>query len=98
MAVTLDKEGNYVSMERFMPSYKFSNPMDMEFADNGDLYMLEYGPDGLRAMMMQGWSGLNTMAATGNPSLNCRQIKWVAPFHLQLIFHQKEPKMPMAIH
>ena len=43
MAVTLDKDGNYVSMERFMPGYKFSNPMDMEFADNGDLYMLEYG-------------------------------------------------------
>jgi len=43
MSVTLDNEGNYVSMERFMPSYKFSNPMDMEFADNGDLYMLEYG-------------------------------------------------------
>jgi cytochrome c len=43
MAVTLDKEGNYVSMERFMPGYKFSNPMDLEFADNGDLYMLEYG-------------------------------------------------------
>jgi cytochrome c len=30
-------------MERFMPSYKFSNPMDMEFDANGDLYMLEYG-------------------------------------------------------
>lgn len=43
MSVTLDKEGNYSSMERFMPSYKFSNPMDMEFAENGDLYMLEYG-------------------------------------------------------
>ena len=43
MAVTTDKEGNYLSMERFMPSYKFSNPMDMEFAANGDLYMLEYG-------------------------------------------------------
>ncbi len=43
MAVTLDKDGNYLSMERFMPSYKFSNPMDMMFADNGDLYMLEYG-------------------------------------------------------
>lgn len=43
MAVTLDEEGNYVSMERFMPSQKFSNPMDMEFAANGDLYMLEYG-------------------------------------------------------
>ena len=43
MAVTMDKEGNLTSMERFMPSYKFSNPMDMEFAENGDLYMLEYG-------------------------------------------------------
>ncbi|WAC14689.1 ThuA domain-containing protein [Dyadobacter pollutisoli] len=43
MSVTMDHEGNYVSMERFMPSYKFSNPMDMEFAENGDLYMLEYG-------------------------------------------------------
>lgn len=44
--VTMDEEGNYESMEYFMPSYKFSNPMDMVFADNGDLYMLEYG---------QGW-------------------------------------------
>ncbi|HYG41244.1 MAG TPA: ThuA domain-containing protein [Cytophagales bacterium] len=43
MAVTMDKEGNYVSMERFMPSHRFSNPMDMEFSSNGDLYMLEYG-------------------------------------------------------
>jgi cytochrome c len=43
MAITMDKEGNYQSMERIMPSYKFSNPMDMEFAANGDLYMLEYG-------------------------------------------------------
>lgn len=43
MAVTLDPEGNLESMERFMPSYKFSNPMDMEFAADGDLYMLEYG-------------------------------------------------------
>lgn len=43
MAVTMDDEGNYVSMERFMPSYRFSNPMDMEFGPDGDLYMLEYG-------------------------------------------------------
>ncbi len=43
MAVTLDAAGNYVSMERVMPNYKFSNPMDMEFGPEGDLYMLEYG-------------------------------------------------------
>jgi cytochrome c len=42
-AVTMDEEGNYVDMERFMPSYKFSNPMDMEFGPDGDLYILEYG-------------------------------------------------------
>lgn len=43
MAVTMDANGDFSSMERFMPGYKFSNPMDMEFAANGDLYMLEYG-------------------------------------------------------
>jgi cytochrome c len=30
-------------MERFMSSHKFSNPIDMEFGPNGDLYVLEYG-------------------------------------------------------
>jgi cytochrome c len=43
MAVTLDANGDLASMERFMPSTKFANPMDMEFAPNGDLYVLEYG-------------------------------------------------------
>jgi cytochrome c len=43
MVVTMDSEGRYESMERFMPAQRFSNPMDMEFAPNGDLYMLEYG-------------------------------------------------------
>ena len=43
IAVTMDEEGNYVDMERFMPSYRFSNPMDMEFGPEGDLYVLEYG-------------------------------------------------------
>lgn len=43
MAVTMDSVGHYVAMERIMPSYKFSNPMDLEFSPEGDLYMLEYG-------------------------------------------------------
>jgi cytochrome c len=44
MAVTLDANGDLASMERFMPSTRFVNPMDMQFAPNGDLYLLEYGP------------------------------------------------------
>tara|TARA_R110002033_G_scaffold169897_3_gene211256 strand:- start:14007 stop:17444 length:3438 start_codon:yes stop_codon:yes gene_type:complete len=43
MSISMNNEGDLTSMEYFMPSYKFSNPMDMEFAANGDLYMLEYG-------------------------------------------------------
>ena len=43
IAVTMDAKGDLVSMERFMPSHKFSNPIDMEFGPNGDLYVLEYG-------------------------------------------------------
>lgn len=43
MAVTMNEQGDYQYMERLMPSHKFSNPMDMQFAPDGDLYMLEYG-------------------------------------------------------
>lgn len=43
MSVTLDNNGDFVRMEKFMPNTIFNNPMDMEFAPNGDLYMLEYG-------------------------------------------------------
>ncbi|NUO65360.1 MAG: PKD domain-containing protein [Gemmatimonadaceae bacterium] len=41
--VTMNAQGDLVSMEQFMPSQKFSNPVDMQFGPNGDLYMLEYG-------------------------------------------------------
>jgi cytochrome c len=43
MAVSMDANGDLASIERFMPSTRFSNPMDMEFGPSGDLYMLEYG-------------------------------------------------------
>jgi cytochrome c len=86
MAVTMDKDGNYKSMERFMPSYKFSNPMDMEFANNGDLYMLEYG---------SGWFTANDDARLirieyngGNrkPQINiaANQMGGATPFNLKL--------------
>ena len=43
MAVTMDSSGDLVSIERFMPNATFSAPIEMEFAPNGDLYLLEYG-------------------------------------------------------
>jgi len=41
--VSLDEDGNYAGMERFMPSTKFYHPMDMAFGKDGVLYTLEYG-------------------------------------------------------
>ncbi len=43
MAVTIDENGDYASMEPFMGSHKFHNPIDMAFGKEGDLYLLQYG-------------------------------------------------------
>lgn len=43
MAVTMDDQGNYKSMERLMPGESFQSAIDMDFAPDGDLYVLEYG-------------------------------------------------------
>jgi cytochrome c len=43
MVVTTDKDGRYKSMEPFMPGYKFTSPIDMQFGPDGSLYLLEYG-------------------------------------------------------
>jgi cytochrome c len=43
MAITIDEEGNYVSMEKFAPNYHPRQPIDIKFGPTGDLYVLEYG-------------------------------------------------------
>ncbi len=43
MAVTMDDNGNYTSMEQFLPKENFSSAIDMKFSPDGDLYVLEYG-------------------------------------------------------
>ena len=41
--VKMNKEGDLQAIERFMPNAKFSHPIDMQFAKDGSLYILEYG-------------------------------------------------------
>jgi len=48
MAITMDAEGNYKSMERFLPTYHPVEPIDMKFGPDGDLYVLEYGSNWFR--------------------------------------------------
>jgi cytochrome c len=43
MAITMDKNGDYLSMEQFLPNENFSSAIDMIFSPAGDLYVLEYG-------------------------------------------------------
>src|SRR5690606_41495584 len=39
----LDENGNYVSLEEFMPEGTFKGINDMDFGKDGDLYVLQYG-------------------------------------------------------
>lgn len=41
--VTLDEDGKFLQADPFLPSEKFSRPMDMAFGPDGALYLLEYG-------------------------------------------------------
>ena len=43
MAISLDKNGDYLSMEPFLEHQKFKAPVDMQFGNDGALYVLEYG-------------------------------------------------------
>ncbi|MFN8343324.1 MAG: ThuA domain-containing protein [Cyclobacteriaceae bacterium] len=43
MAITLNENGDYQRMERFLPSMKLNNLMDLTMGPAGDFYALEYG-------------------------------------------------------
>ncbi len=43
MSVTMDANGDYVSMEPFLPKEVFQSAIDIQFSPDGDLYILEYG-------------------------------------------------------
>ncbi|GAB3260438.1 hypothetical protein GCM10027347_24720 [Larkinella harenae] len=48
MAITMDENGDYKSMERVLPSYRPVEPIDMKFGPDGDMYVLEYGSNWFR--------------------------------------------------
>ncbi len=48
MSISMDDNGNYKSMERFLPNYQPIEPIDIKFGHDGDLYVLEYGSNWFR--------------------------------------------------
>ena len=86
MCVSLDEEGHFKRMERFLPSQSFSNPIDLEFNTKGELYLLEYG---------QGWFSQNEDArlvrlryTSGNrkpiAQIECSERIGTAPLNVHL--------------
>lgn len=43
IAVTMDENGDYLSMEKVVSNKNFSGAIDMDFGPSGDLYVLQYG-------------------------------------------------------
>ncbi len=48
MAISMKENGDYDSMERFLPTYQPIEPIDIKFGPDGDLYVLEYGSNWFR--------------------------------------------------
>lgn len=61
MAVSFDDNGDMTSMERFLPSIKWNNLMDVVMGPEGDLYTIEYGT---------GWFTANTNAILSHITYN----------------------------
>jgi cytochrome c len=48
MSITMNENGDYQSMEHFLPDYQPIEPIDIKFGPDGDLYVLEYGSNWFR--------------------------------------------------
>ncbi|MBW3544734.1 MAG: ThuA domain-containing protein [Bacteroidetes bacterium] len=84
MAVSMNEAGDFVEMEPFMPNADYSNPMEMEFGPEGDLYMLEYG---------QGWFQQNEDARLVRIEYNAGNRKPV----IQLAADKKAGSLPLTV-
>jgi cytochrome c len=67
MAVTLDDDGNYQSMEQFAPHYRPVQPLDIKFGPDGDLYVLEYGSNTVRSAVESRLVRVEFNAGNRNP-------------------------------
>ncbi|TKT86581.1 carbohydrate-binding protein [Dyadobacter frigoris] len=86
MAVTMDSEGNYVSMEPFMPQLKVVAPMDMQIAPDGAVYLLAYGTNWFARNTDSGIIRIEYSEGNRNPvaALKVGKTMGAAPFTVEL--------------
>lgn len=86
IAVTMDENGDYVSMEKVLPRKNFSGAMDMDFGPNGDLYVLEYGTawfkgnDNSRLVKLEYNAGNRTPVVAANSDVSSGKIPLTVNF------------------
>lgn len=85
MSVTMDENGDYVSMEPFLPKENFSSAIDMKFSPDGDLYVLEYGSAWFR----------------GNENAQIKRVQYNAGNRIPIIqasVDKKAGAIPLTLH
>ncbi len=86
MAVTMNKSGDYQSMEQILPKENFSSVIDMRFGPEGDLYMLEYGSAWFRGNANSALIRIEYNAGNRKPSVEASadKIAGSIPFQVAL--------------
>ncbi len=88
--VTMKENGDFVKMETFMPSTKFSHVIDMQFANDGSLYTLEYGQQWFAANADARLSRITYNAGNRKPVAVANASKMVGAAPLTVKFDAKE--------
>ncbi|WP_247236569.1 PQQ-dependent sugar dehydrogenase [Telluribacter sp. SYSU D00476] len=86
MAVTLDENGNYASMEPFLPHLQVVAPMDMQIAHDGAVYLLAYGTNWFAKSADAGLIRVEYTEGNRNPlaSIKASQLYGAAPLTVTL--------------
>ena len=84
--VSLTEDFQYDTMERFMPSTVFEKPVDMQYAKDGSLYILEYGTFWSSQNDDSGIYRIEFAAGNRKPSLQAKADKLVGAAPLNVSF------------
>ncbi|RAJ10736.1 glucose/arabinose dehydrogenase [Chitinophaga skermanii] len=93
MAVTMDKDGNFSKMERFMPNTRFNAPIDMEMGPDGRLYVLEYGNGWFSKNPDAGLARIDFNGGNRAPkaSINVDKLTGSLPFKVKITAEASDP-------
>ena len=93
-AVSMKPNGDYDSMEAFMSSTSFANPIDMELGPDGKIYILEYGKGWFAKNPDAGISRIDYIGGNRPPKINELTISntsGILPYKLQAKIDATDP-------